>query len=164
MKETLAKPLDGVDKPARTFGWPRSPAILFGIAAGFFVFMGIIFINTGLLATRLPVVQNGEVTHVLSGYLWLPIAFPFGLFALLYAGLEIGAGWEFDESKTRIHFVCTLLAVLETIRVYMSWATTAGNVSPEIISSKSFGGTIAFLILAVSAFVWNLCTSKRKAQ
>jgi hypothetical protein len=164
MKETVVKPLGGADKPARTFGWPRSPAVLFGIAAGFFVFMGIIFINTGILATELPVVQNGEVTHILSGYLWLLIALPFAVFAIAYAALEIAAGREFDESKTRIHFVCTLLAVLETIRVYMSWATTTGNVSPEIISSKSFGGTIAFLTLATGAFVWNLFTSKRKAQ
>jgi hypothetical protein len=164
MKETVVKPLDGVDKPSQTFGWPRSPAVLFGIAAGFFVFMGIIFINTGLLATKLPVVQNGEITHILSGYLWLPIALPFGLFAMAYAGFEIGAGREFDESRTRIHFVCTLLAVLETIRVYMSWATTTGNVSPEIITSNSFGGAIAFLTLAFSAFVWNLFTSKRKVQ
>ena len=137
--------------------------MLFGIAAAFFVFMGIIFVNTGLLATKLPVVQNGEVTHVLAGYLWLPIALPFGLFALVYAGLEIGTGWKFDESTTRIHFVCTLLAVLETIRVYMSWATTTGNVSPEIITSKNFGGTTAFLILALGAFVWNLYASRRKA-
>jgi hypothetical protein len=163
MKETDVKPQAAVDTPTRTIGWPRSPAMLFGIAAACFVFMGIIFINTGLLPTKLPVVQNGEITHVLVGYLWLPIALPFGLFALIYAGLEIGTGWEFDESTTRIHFVCTLLGVLETIRVYMSWATTTGNVSPEVITSRSFGGTIAFLILALGVFVWNLSTSRRKA-
>jgi len=108
-------------------------------------------------------VQNGEVTHILFGYLWLPIALPFALFALVYAGLEIGVGWEFNESATRIHFVCTLLAALETIRVYMSWATTTGNVSPEIITSQSFSGATAFLALSLGVFIWNVSTSRRKA-
>jgi len=162
MKETIAKSQAAADAPARTIGWPRSPALLFGIAAGFFLFMGIIFINTGILNTKLPVVQNGEITHVLAGYLWLPIALPFGLFALIYAGLEIGTGWEFKESITRIHFVCTLLAVLETIRVYMSWATTSANVSPEVITSQSFSGAAAFLALSLGVFIWNLSSSRRK--
>jgi hypothetical protein len=163
MRETTVKSPAAVDAPARTMGWPRSPAMLFGIAAAFFVFMGIIFIKTPLLPTKLPVLQNGEVTHILFGYLWLPIALPFALFALVYAGLEIGVGWEFNESATRIHFVCTLLAALETIRVYMSWATTTGNVSPEIITSQSFSGATAFLALSLGVFIWNVSTSRRKA-
>jgi hypothetical protein len=163
MRETVATSPAGADQPARTIGWPRSPAILFGIAAAFFVFMGIIFINTSLLATKLPVVHDGEVTHILAGYLWLPIGAPFAVFALAYAVLEFVAGRKFDESTTRIHFVCMLLAVLETIRVYMSWATTTGNVHPEITTARNFGGAIAFLVLAIAAFAWNLYTSTPKA-
>jgi hypothetical protein len=40
-------PEPAVDKPAGTFGWPRSPATLFGIAAAFFVVAETILVLAG---------------------------------------------------------------------------------------------------------------------
>jgi hypothetical protein len=151
--------LDQVDKPAPTFGWPRSPAEMFGIAAAFFVAMGTILVTTGILRGRLPAVHNGEITYVSAGYLWLPVAAPFLFFAVLYAGLEIGAGRVFDQSTTRIHFVCTFLAVVEAIRVYMFWASSTVTMSRMDVTTASLEGVIAFSLLAAIAFLWNLCTS-----
>jgi hypothetical protein len=150
------------DKPARTWGWPRSPVRLFGIAAIFFVIMGTIFILTGILNTRLPVLQDGQIVRVPAAYLWFAVAVPFAIFALVYVAFEYGDMRVFQESPTRIHFVCTFFAVVEAVRAYMSWAATTGNSSPEVITSKNFGGSIAFLILAVAAFLWNVSTSSRK--
>ena len=160
MRGAFVKPQAAVDKPSGTIGWPRSPGRVFGIAAAFFVVMGTIFINTSVLNTRLPILRNGQMTQVPAGYLVLLVAVPFAIFAVLYGGLEFGASRVFDQSPTRIHFVCTLFAVLEAIRVYMSWAASTANRSPEIVTISNFGGAISFLMLAVGTFGWNLCTSK----
>lgn len=151
-----------VDKAAPTFGWPRSPVKLFGITAAFFLVMGAIFIISGIFNAQMPVLQNGKVTHVSTGYLWLPIALPFACFALIYGWLELALDRAFDESATRVHFVCTLFAVMEAIRVYFSWAATTASMSPENLTIKNFSGVIAFLILAIAAFIWNLLTSSPK--
>jgi len=160
MRGAYVKPQAAADKLVGTIGWPRSPFRLFGIAAVFFVVMGTLFINLSLLKTQLPILRNGQITQVLAGYLVLLVAVPFAIFAVGYGGIEFGASRVFEESPTRMHFVCTLFAVLEAIRVYMSWAASTANRSPEIITSNKFGGAISFLILAVGTFVWNLCTSK----
>ncbi len=149
-----------VDKPATTFGWPRSPVKLFGITAAFFLLMGMIFMISGLFNAQMPVLQNGKVTRVSAGYLWLPVALPFASFALIYGWLELALERVFDESATRVHFVCTLFAVMEAIRVYFSWATTTTSMYPEELTSKNFSGVIAFLILSIATFIWNLLTSK----
>jgi len=149
-----------VDKPAPTFGWPRSPVKLFGITAAFFLLMGMIFMISGLSNAQMPVLQNGKVTRVSAGYLWLPVALPFASFALIYGWLELALERVFDESATRVHFVCTLFAVMEAIRVYFSWATTTTSMYPQELTSKNFSGVIAFLILSIGTFIWNLLTSK----
>jgi hypothetical protein len=149
------------EKPADKIAWPHSPTVLFGIAASFFVLMGAGFIRTGVLNPRLPILQHGQITQVTAGHLVLVVATPFAIFALIYGGIEFGASLVFHESATRIHLACTVLAVLEAIRVYMAWAVTTANRIPDTITRNSFGGAISFLVLAGGAFVWNLCTSKR---
>jgi hypothetical protein len=151
------------DQPAGTMGWPRSPVRLFGVAAAFFVVVGTIFILTGILNTRSPVLEHGQITRIPAGYLWFAVAVPFLTFALIYWAVEFEGARVFGESPTRIHFVCTFFAVVEVIRVYMSGAASTGNMSPEVITSKSFSGCIAFLILAVATFIWNVSTSRRKS-
>ena len=156
-------PRADVDKPAPTFGWPRSPIKLFGITAAFFLVVGIIFMVSGLFNAQMPVLRNGTVTRVSAGYLWLPVALPFAAFALIYAWLELALQRVFDESATRVHFVCTLFAVMEAIRVYFSWATTTTvSMSPGELTSRNFSGVIAFLLLSLGAFIWNLLTSSAR--
>jgi len=156
-------PQAAADKPAGTFGWPSSPAQLFGIAATFFVVIETILVMAGFLKSRLPVMQDGQIKQVQIATLWLIVAAPFALFALIYAGIELKAERVFEQSPTRIHFVCTLLAVLESVRVYWGWAATTVSPTPAALTIQDFSGVGAFLTLAVAAFIWNLVTSKPKS-
>ena len=151
-------------KGAIKLGWPSSPAAIFGVAAAFFAVMGIVFVKTSILSNRLPMVQDGQTVHVLAGYFVLWVAAPFATFALIYAGVELLARRSFQEFATRIHFVCTLFAVLDVVRIYESWAATTGNMQRTVVTPYSFGGAIAFLGLASVAFAWNLFTSKPGTQ
>jgi len=157
------KPEAAADKPAATFGWPRSPARMFGIAAAFFVIVETILVKAGFLNSRLPVMLDGQIDQVQVAGLWLMVAAPFAIFALIYAGVELKAERVFEQSPTRIHFVCTLFAVLETIRVYLGWASTTVGPTPAVLTIKDFSGVGGFLILALGAFIWNLVTSKTKS-
>jgi hypothetical protein len=155
-------PLAAADKPAEIFGWPSSPARLFGIAAAFFVVLETILLMAGVLKSRLPVMQGGQIKQVQITALWLFVAAPFALFALIYAVMELKVERVFQQSPTRIHFVCTLFAVLETVRVYLGWAATTASPTPAVLSMQDFSGVGAFLILALGAFIWNLVASKAK--
>ena len=156
-------PQAAADKPAATFGWPASPARLFEIAAAFFVVTELILAQAGFLGARLPVMEDEQITLVQITALWVIVAAPFAVFALIYAGIELKTGRIFEQSPTRIHFVCTLFAVLETVRVYLGWAETSVNPTPAVLTIEDFRGVGAFLVLALGAFVWNLVTSKAKS-
>ena len=156
-------PLAAADKPAATFGWPASPARLFEIAAAFFVVTELILAQAGFLGARLPVMEDEQITLVQITALWVIVAAPFAVFALIYAGIELKTGRIFEQSPTRIHFVCTLFAVLETVRVYLGWAETSVNPTPAVLTTPDFRGVGAFLVLALGAFIWNLVTSKAKS-
>jgi hypothetical protein len=156
------RPHATADKPTATFGWPSSPARLFGIAAVFFVVSETILVKAGFLNSRLPVMRDGQIAQVQIASLWLIVASPFALFALIYAGIELKAERVFELSPTRIHFVCTLFAVLEAIRVYLGWAETTASPTPAVLTMQDFRGVGAFLTLALGAFIWNLVVSTAK--
>jgi len=156
-------PQAAADKPAATFGWPASPARLFEIVAAFFVVTELILAQAGFLGARLPVMEDEQITLVQISALWVIVAAPFAVFALIYAGIELKTGRMFEQSPTRIHFVCTLFAVLEAVRVYLGWAETSVNPTPAVLTMHDFRGVGAFLVLALGAFIWNLVTSKAKS-
>ncbi|HKF52837.1 MAG TPA: hypothetical protein VKB26_11035 [Candidatus Acidoferrales bacterium] len=149
---------------SRKFGWPKSPAVLFGIAAAFFVVMGSVFVSTKLLGNRLPMMRHGQIVHLPAGDLVIWVAAPFAIISVIYAVIELGTTRTFQESATRLHFVCTLFGVVEAIFVYWGWANTTGNMRPDTLTWRSFGGAYAFAGLAGVAFVWNLLTSKPKPK
>jgi hypothetical protein len=109
------------------------------------------------------VIRDRQIIQVQIASLWLIVAAPFAIFALIYAGFELKTERVFEQSPTRIHFVCTLLAMLETVRVYLGWATTTASPTPAGITAKDFSGVGAFLVLATGAFIWNLVTSRAKS-
>ena len=139
--------------------WRRSPAVHFGTVALFFLAMGAISHWFGVLNNRLPLVRHGQITLVPAGYLVLIVDVPFAIFSLAYAEIELTSSRVFRESPTRLHLVCTFFAVLDAIRVYIAWAPTTARSSPEVLTTNSFAGAIAFLTLATATFVWNICTS-----
>lgn len=146
---------------AKSSDWSGSPVRLFGIAAGFFMVMGLLFVVIGPLATRMPVVWNGNVLHIAAGYLWMPLALPFAAFALIYAWVGSTSHRNFDRSTTRIHFICTLLAVLECAHIYVSWASTSYAVVRPPLAAGDFFGVFAFSVLSLGALAWNLRSSRR---
>jgi hypothetical protein len=156
-------PLATADKPAEIFGWPSSPARLFGSAAAFLVLVETILLLAGFLNSRLPVIRDQQIAQMQVAALWLVVAAPFALFALIYAGFELKSGRVFEQSPTRIHFVCTLFAVLETVRVYLGWAATTASPTPAELTIEDFPAAGAFLVLALGAFIWNLAASKAKS-
>lgn len=144
-------------KIAATFDWSSSPTVIFSVAAAFFVLAGIFLIVKS--PARMPLMKDGALTYVSPGYLWLPLAIPFGVFAVIYWLIEIFTGHTFDRSATRLHFLCTTLAVLDAIRVYWSWSVTTSNMHSELPGAADFFGVFAFLALATGALVWNIRAS-----
>jgi len=142
---------------AAKFDWSASPTAIFSIAAAFFLLAGIFLVVQS--PARMPLMKDGALTYVSPGYLWLPLALPFAAFAFIYWLIEIFTGRTFDRSATRLHFVCTILAVLDAIRIYWSWSVTTSNVHVELPGAADFFGVFAFLALATGTLVWNICSS-----
>jgi hypothetical protein len=139
------------------FDWSSSPAAIFGMAAAFFLLAGMFLIVR--FPARLPLVEGGALTYVSPGYLWLPLAIPFAAFAIIYWFIEISTGRTFDRSATRLHFICTILVVLDSIRIYWSWSVTTSSANPQLPGVADFFGVFAFLALAAGALIWNICAS-----
>ncbi len=151
--QTRAMPAD-LQKVAEQFDWSNSPAVLFAIAAAFFFVAGVVLVSA--VSTRVPILKDGAISYVSPGYLWMPLAIPFAIFAVIYWLVEIFTGRTFDRSATRIHFVCTIFAVLESVRVYWAWSVTTANLHVELPAIADFFGVFAFLALATGALVWNV--------
>lgn len=146
---------------AQSSNWSDSPVRLFGIAAGFFMVMGLLFVVIGPLVTRMPVLWKGNVSHISAGYLWMPLALPFAAFALIYSWAGSTGRRNFDRSATRIHFICTLLMVLECARIYVSWASTSYAAVRPPLAAGNFFGVFAFSALSLGALAWNFRASGR---
>lgn len=142
---------------AERFDWSSSPTVIFASAAAFFILAGIFLIVKS--PARMPLMKDGALIYVSPGYLWLPLAVPFAAFAVIYWLVEIFTGRTFDRSATRMHFVCTILAVLDAIRIYWSWSTATSNVNSQLPGVADFFGVFAFLALAAGALVWNIRSS-----
>jgi len=152
-----ARPAAKAQEIAAKFDWSASPTAIFGIAAAFFLLAGIFLVVQA--PARMPLIKDGALTYVSSGYLWLPLALPFAVFAAIYWLIEIFTGRTFDRSATRMHFVCTILAVLDAIRIYWSWSVTTSNMHSELPGAGDFFGVFAFLALAAGALLWNILAS-----
>ncbi len=150
-------------KATRSSGWPQSPAKVFGIATAFFLAVGGILVAVRPLGPRLPFPWHGHVSQVAAGYLWISTAAPFAIFALVYWGIERLWRRVFEIAATRIHFICTALAVIEGIREYVSWASSWANPnsldSPE--TASQFMGVFALALLTAFSFSWSVWSSRR---
>jgi hypothetical protein len=155
------------DDSPKAFGMRfDSPVAVFGSGAAFFVVMGMIFAFFSPLVTRMPVFWDGRIVFVAAGYLWMPLAVPFVVFAAAYWLLARDTRRRFTPSTTRIHFVCTALMVLECARVYFSWASTVANSSSyrTHIGVGSFSGAFALSLVAVATLVWNVYSNAPRSR
>jgi hypothetical protein len=155
-------PMGAAQKIAERFDWSRSPTVIFGAAAAFFVLAGIFLIVKS--PARMPLIWDGGLTYVSPGYLWLPLAIPFAAFAVIYWLVEICTGRTFDRSATRMHFLCTILAVLDAIRIYWSWSVTTSSLNSQLPGVLDFFGVFAFLALGAGALIWNILASSGQAS
>ena len=153
-----ASPIAAAQKIASRFDWSSSPATIFGVAAAFFILAGILLIEKS--PVRVPFVKDGAIIYVSPGYLWLPLAIPFAFFAVAYWLIEIFTGWTFDRSATRTNFLCTVLAVIDAIRIYWSWSVTTSNVTSQAPGVADFFGVFAFLALAAGTLIWNIWAAR----
>ena len=143
-----------------------SPAVVFASGAAFFLVMGTIFAFVGPLVTRMPVFWKGQLMFVPAGYLWMPLAIPFAVFAAIYSILAYATRRQFTRSATRLHFVCTALMVLECARVYFSWASAVGNSRQYRvhIGPGSFAGAFALLLVAIVTLIWNVYSDSGRSR
>ena len=109
------------DDSPKNMGWPKSPAKLFGIGAAFFGAGGLISVILNVPAYTIPVPAFGQMHFLPYGCLWLAAAVPFAIFAMLYKYLMEAHRIVFEESLNRIHFVVTIIAVFDLVRVIMAW-------------------------------------------
>jgi hypothetical protein len=151
-------PIVAAQKAVSRLDWSSSPALIFGIAAVFFILAGIFLIAKS--PARMPMMKDGSLTYVWAGYLWLPLAVPFAVFAVAYWLIEIFTGWTFDRQATRMNFLCTVLAAIESIRIYWSWSIRTSNVDSQLPGAGDFFGVFAFLVLAAGTLVWNIWSAQ----
>jgi hypothetical protein len=123
--KTTPEPLR--DDSPKNMGWPKSPAKLFGIGAAVFASGGIVSLILDVPSYPIPVPWSGQLHFLPYGLLWLAAAAPFAVFATLYRFLMDAQKMVFAESMNRIHFVVTIIAVLDMVRVFMVWAQWTGT-------------------------------------
>jgi hypothetical protein len=115
------------DDSPKNMGWPKTPDKLFGIGAAVFAAGGVISLILNMPAYKVGVPWSGELHFLPMGLLWMAAAAPFAIFAMLYKYLMDAHNMVFKESMNRIHFVVTIIAVLDLVRVFMVWASWAGS-------------------------------------
>jgi hypothetical protein len=154
----VRSPIATAQKVAAQLDWSSSPALIFGVTAVFFILVGIFLIERS--PAHMPLMHDGALTYVSAGYLWLPLAFPFAVFAVVYWLVEIFTGWTFDRNATRMNFLCTMLAAIDAIRIYWSWSIRTPNINSQLPGAGDFFGVFAFLILAAGTLIWNIWSAQ----
>ena len=156
-------PVHVADESVKDFGWPKSPVKLFGIGAAVFAVGGIISIILGLPSFKIPVPLAGHLYFLPIGCLWLAAATPFAMFAVLYRFLVDKHRLVFEESLNRMHFVVTIIAVLDMIRVFMSWQQAMVSKLAELYFGPEFEWLAVLFGLSAIVFVLNAYRTFRRS-
>jgi hypothetical protein len=144
-------------------GWPKSPVKLFGIGAAMFVFGGLISLALHAPASKIPVLWSGQVHFVSFFYLWMAAAAPFAIFAMLYKYLIDVHHLPFAESMNRIHFVVTIIAVLDLVRVFVSWEEALVSKSVALLFGSQFVTLAVVFLFDVVVFAVSAIDSYRRS-
>jgi heme/copper-type cytochrome/quinol oxidase subunit 1 len=138
------------DDKLKNMGWPKSPVKLFGIGAAVFLAGGLLSLSLHVPSFKIPVLWSGKVHFVSFFYLWLAAAAPFAIFAALYKYLIDVHRLPFAESMNRIHFVVTIIAVLDLVRVFVSWEEAMISTLAALLFGPQF---VTLAVLALFDFV-----------
>jgi heme/copper-type cytochrome/quinol oxidase subunit 1 len=150
------------DDSAKNMGWPKSPVKLFGIGAAFFAAGGIVSLVLNLPSYPIPVPVFGQLHFVPYGCLWLTAAVPFAIFAMLYKYLMDAHKIAFEESLNRIHFVVTIIAVFDLVRVFMAWEQALVSKMAALYFGPEIEWLAVLFGLSAVAFAINAYRSYRR--
>jgi len=150
------------DDSAKNLGWPKSPVKLFAIGAAVFAGGGIVSLILNVPSGKVLVPWSGQTHFFPFGVLWLAAAVPFAVFAMLYKFVIDSSELVFEESMNRLHFVVTIIAVLDLVRAFGNWQEAM--VSPFM--ARFFGPEAQWLIvlfgLSAVVFAINAFRSYRR--
>jgi hypothetical protein len=147
------------DASPKNMGWPKSPAKLFGIGAGFFAGGGIVSVILNVPSFLIPFPISGQMHFLPYGVLWLVAAVPFGVFALLYKYLMDAQKIVFEESLNRLHFIVTIIAVFDMVRVFMAWEQKLVSKMLELYFGPEFEWLTGLFVLSIIVFIINIFKS-----
>jgi len=150
------------DPRPKNLGWPKSPAKLFGIGAGFFAGAGLISILFGVPSFPIPLPIGGQMDFMPYGALWLAAAVPFGIFALLYWYLSSAQRIVFEESLNRAHFLVTIVATFDLVRVFMAWEETLVSKTAAMYFGPEFQWLTAFYLVSAAVFAVSVYRSSQR--
>ena len=140
---------------AKNMGWPKSPVKLFGIGAGFFAAGGVVSLLLNVPAYQIPVPISGQLHFMPFGLMWMAAALPFVIFALLYKFLVDAQRLQFEDSMNRIHFVTTIIAVIDLVRVFMGWQQALVSKMWAMYFGPEFGWLAVLFGLSAVVFAIN---------
>jgi len=151
------------DDSPKNMGWPKSPAKLFGIGATVFASGGVVSLILNVPSYPIPVPWSGQVHFLPYGLLWLAAAAPFAVFATLYKFLMDAQKMVFAESMNRIHFVVTIIAVLDLVRVFMVWQQAMVSKLAELYFGPEFQWLAVLFGFSAAVFAISAYRSHRGA-
>jgi hypothetical protein len=150
------------DDSPKNMGWPKSPVKLFGIGAAVFAAGGLVSLILDVPSFKVGVPWSGQLHFLPIGLLWMAAAAPFAIFAMLYKYLMDAHNLVFAESMNRIHFVVTIIAVLDLVRVFMVWAQWTGSKFADFYFGNEFQWVAVLFGLSAVAFAINAYRSYRR--
>jgi hypothetical protein len=170
------------------WNWPSSAVKLFAISAAFFWAGGLISIVLNFPSLRFPFPFGDEIRLVPFGCVWLAAGVPFALFAALYwllagklgrasstlpgkpplastpsAGTPVN-DQIFSEPLTRIHFLVTLAAAIDMIRLWMSWGTSVGSTYLRFYLRHDTIEVLIFFAATLALFALNARSAYRRPR
>ena len=175
------------------WSWPNSAVKLFGTSAAFFWAGGLISILLNFPSLRFPFPFGDEIRMVPFGCVWLAAGAVFTLFAGVYWALggklaspsynlrsanAVGkpapanvssAGKPvkdqfFSETLTRIHFLVSLAAAFDTIRLWTSWGTSIGSTYLRFYLRHDTIEVLIFFAATLALFALNVVNAFRSAR
>jgi hypothetical protein len=162
VQATKPPPARVPEASARNIGWPKSPAKLFAIGAAFFAAGGVISLILNVPAFRFLVSWYGELHSIPYGYLWMAAAAPFTVFALFYKFLTDVQDLHFEDSLNRLHFLVTVIAVVDLVRVFGAWQQTLVSKMAALYFGPEFQWLAVLFSLSALLFGLNAYRSYRK--
>ena len=151
------------DDSPKTMGWPKSPVKLFGIGAAFFAGGGIVSLILNVPSYPIPVPLSGQLHFLPYGLLWLVAAIPFAIFAMLYKFLMDAQGIVFQDSMNRIHFVVTIIAIFDLVRVFMAWEQALVSKMAALYFGPEFQWLAVLFAFSGAVFVANVLKSAKQS-